>query len=317
MATLRELRDRSRSVQATKKITRAMELVAASRIRRAQQSAEAAVPFTRELNRAIQAVASRGDLNHPLLVELEHPRRSAVLLVTSDRGLAGGYSHNVLRAGESVRGYLTEKHHRQMDVYVTGRKGIAYHEFRQRPIKQSWAGFSDNPRFRQAREIADTLLEAFLTPTEEGGVDEIFLVFTRFVSRVRQVPQVFRLLPLEVVSEEEAAERAHDGRRMTELHKAPVFQENRVESPFDFEPSPEAVLDHLLPLYVGNRVYYALQQAAASELAARQAAMKSATDNANELIQTLTREANTARQAAITQEITEIVGGAAALSESA
>ncbi|WOP17924.1 F0F1 ATP synthase subunit gamma [Raineyella sp. LH-20] len=317
MATLRELRDRTRSVQTTKKITRAMELIAAARIRKAQQAAEAADPYTRELTRAIQAVASRPDLDHPLLTELEHPKRSAVLLVTSDRGLAGGYSTNVLKAGESVRHYLTVKHHREMETYITGKKGVAFHEFRQRTIKQSWEGFSDAPTYRDADTISRVLLDAFLTPTEEGGVDEIFLVYTRFVSRVKQVPQIIRLLPLEVVSEEEAAERAESGALMTELHHAPVYQEDRVENPFDFEPSPEGVLDTLLPLYIGNRVYHALMQAAASELAARQAAMKSATDNANELIRNLTREANQARQAAITQEITEIVGGAAALSESA
>ncbi len=317
MATLRELRDRTKSVQTTKKITHAMELIAASRVRRAQQIAEAAVPYSRELVRALSAVASRPDLDHPLLVELEHPKRSAVLLITSDRGLAGGYSTNVLRAGESVRHYLTEKHSREMELYITGKKGIAFNEFRDRPIRKSWDGFSDAPTYAHAQEISKTLLDAFLTPTEEGGVDEIFLVFTRFVSRVKQTPQILRLLPLEVVSEEEAAERAESGARMTELHHGPAFQEDKVETPFDFEPGPEAVLDALLPLYIGNRVYYALMQAAASELAARQAAMKSATDNANELIRNLTREANQARQASITQEITEIVGGASALSESA
>lgn len=294
-----------------------MELIAAARIRKAQQAAEAADPYTRELVRALQAVASRPDMDHPLLTELEHPKRSAVLLVTSDRGLAGGYSTNVLKAGESVRDYLTVKHHREMETYITGKKGVGFYEFRGREVKRSWEGFSDAPSYRDADEISRVLLDAFLTPTEEGGVDEIFLVFTRFVSRVKQVPQIIRLLPLEVVSEEEAAERAESGARMTELHHAPVYQEDRVETPFDFEPSAEAVLDTLLPLYIGNRVYYALMQAAASELAARQAAMKSATDNANELIRNLTREANQARQAAITQEITEIVGGAAALSESA
>ncbi|SDB85582.1 ATP synthase F1 subcomplex gamma subunit [Raineyella antarctica] len=294
-----------------------MELIAASRIRKAQQVAEAADPYTRELTRALAAVASRGDMDHPLLTELEHPRRSAVLLVTSDRGLAGGYSTNVLRAGESVRHYLTVKHHREMDTYITGKKGAAFYEFRDREVTQAWEGFSEAPGYKHAEEISRVLLDAFLTPTEEGGVDEIFLVFTRFVSRVKQVPQIIRLLPLEVVSEEEAAERAESGARMTELHHAPADQENRVETPFDFEPDPEAVLDHLLPLYIGNRVYYALMQAAASELASRQAAMKSATDNASDIIRDLTREANQARQASITQEITEIVGGAAALSESA
>lgn len=294
-----------------------MELIAASRIRKAQQAAEAADPYTRELTRAIAAVASRPDMDHPLLTELEHPKRSAVLLVTSDRGLAGGYSINVLKAGESVRHYLTVKHSREMDTYITGKKGAAFYEFRERPVKQLWEGFSEAPSYADADAIAKTLLDAFLTPTEEGGVDEIFLVFTRFVSRVKQVPQIIRLLPLEVVSEEEAADRAESGDRMTELHHGPQYQENKVETPFDFEPGPQEVLDHLLPLYIGNRVYYALMQAAASELAARQAAMKSATDNANELIRNLTREANQARQASITQEITEIVGGAAALSESA
>lgn len=317
MATLRELRDRTKSVQTTKKITHAMELIAAGRIRKAQQAAEAADPYTRELTRAIAAVASRGDMDHPLLTELEHPRRSAVLLVTSDRGLAGGYSTNVLKAGESVRHYLTVKHHREMETFITGKKGASFYAFRERDVKRVWEGFSEAPTYAHADEIAKALLESFLTPTEEGGVDEIFIVFTRFVSRVKQVPQIIRLLPLEVVSEEEAAARAESGARMTELHHAPSDQEDRVETSFEFEPSPQEVLDHLLPLYISNRVYYALMQAAASELASRQAAMKSATDNANDLIKDLTREANQARQASITQEITEIVGGASALSESA
>lgn len=316
-SSLRELRERTNSVRNTQKITKAMELIAAARISKAQAAARAADPYTRELQRALQAVASRSDLDHPLLVEHEHPGRSAVLLITSDRGLAGGYSSNVLKAGESVRHYLTVKHNRELETFITGKKGIGFYDFREREVTQKWEGFSQNPTFADAKVVADALLEKFLLPVEEGGVNEIFIVFTRFVSRVQQVPMVMRLLPLEVVTEDEAAARAKDGESMSEANKAPADQEERVSSPYEFEPDPRTVLDALLPMYVRNRVHNAMLQSAASELAARQAAMKSATDNAQSLIQDLTREANQARQAEITQEITEIVGGAAALSESA
>ena len=295
-ANLRELRDRKASVTTIKKLTRAMELIAASRIVKAQQRAQAAGPYARELTRAVSAVATFSNVDHPLTTEKENPRRAAVLLITSDRGQAGAYSSNVIREGERLHQLLREEE-KDIVPYLSGRKGVAYYTFRQREVAQSWTGDSDNPSFARAREIADALIEAFLTPTEDGGVDEIHVVYTRFVSMLTQKAEVIRLLPLEVVEGEEPPSK------------------DELMPLYEFEPDAETVLDELLPLYVASRIQYCLLQAAASELASRQKAMKSATDNAQQLIEWLTREANQARQAEITQEISEIVGGASALAE--
>lgn len=295
-ASLRELRARKASVQTTKKITRAMELIAASRIIKAQQRATQATPYTRELTRAVSAVATYSDVQHPLTQEKPNPTRAAMLLITSDRGMAGAYSANAIRTGEALMERLREEG-KEVIPYLCGRKAVTYYKFRGRDVQHSWGGFSDEPSYAQAHEIAEELLEAFLTPTEQGGVDEIHIVYTRFVSMLTQQVEVIRLLPLAVVEGE----------------SAPAGGE--ILPQYTFEPDAESVLDTLLPLYVGNRVHYALLQAAASELASRQRAMKSATDNAQQLIETLTRQANQARQAQITQEISEIVGGASALAE--
>ena len=295
-ASLRELRQRRRSVSTIKKVTRAMELIAASRIIKAQQRAQAAAPYARELTRAVSAVATFSNVEHPLTTEAENPRRAAVLLITSDRGLAGAYSSSVIREGEQLNQMLRE-HGREPIAYLTGRKAGAFHAFRKREIAGRWDGFSDAPTYAHAREIADALIEAFLKPTEEGGVDEIHVVFTRFVSMLTQRVDVIRMLPLEVVEGTEEPE------------------SDEILPLYEFEPNAETVLDELLPLYVASRIQFCLLQSAASELASRQKAMKSATDNAQQLIERLTREANQARQAEITQEISEIVGGASALAE--
>ncbi|MEV8377969.1 F0F1 ATP synthase subunit gamma [Kribbella sp. NPDC056861] len=295
-ATQRELKDRRSSVSTIKKLTRAMELIAASRIVKAQQRAKAAGPYARELTRAVSAVATFSNVDHPLTTEKPNPRRAAVLLITSDRGQAGAYSSSVIREGERLNQLLREDE-KEIVPFLSGRKGIAYYTFRQREVAQQWSGDSDAPSFARAREIADALIEAFLTPTDEGGVDEIHIVFTRFVSMLTQRPDVIRLLPLEVVEGEEA----------------PAAED--VLPLYEFEPSAEDVLDGLLPKYVASRIHYCMLQAAASELASRQRAMKSATDNAQDLIERLTREYNQVRQSAITQEISEIVGGANALAD--
>ena len=273
-----------------------MELIAASRIIKAQQRAREAAPYARELTRAVSAVATHSNVEHPLTTEKENPTRAAVLLITSDRGLAGAYSSSVIRAGEQLTALLGEEG-KDVAPYLAGRKAIAFYQFRQREVAATWEGFSDAPSYADARRITDALIEAFRTPTEEGGVDEIHVVYTRFVSMLTQTPEVIRLLPLAVVEGDEAP--ASD-----EL--LPLYE---------FEPNAETVLDELLPLYVASRIQYCLLQAAASELASRQKAMKSATDNAQSLIERLTREANQARQAEITQEISEIVGGASALAD--
>jgi F-type H+-transporting ATPase subunit gamma len=285
-----------------KKITRAMELIAASRIIKAQQRASAAAPYARELTRAVSAVATYSNVDHALTTEPEHADRAAVLVVTSDRGLAGAYSSSVLREAEGLVEKLKAEG-KQVDLYVSGRKGEAFYKFRGRQIVKAWTGHSDQPSYDIAKEIGQTLISAFLSGSAEGGVDEfpgvdeVHLVYTRFRSMLVQQPTAVRLLPLEVV----------------EGIEPPA--ESEVLPLYDFEPSPEAVLDGLLPQYVQSRIWYALLQAAASELAARQKAMKSATDNAQELIKKYTRIANQARQAGITQEISEIVGGVNALAD--
>ena len=295
-ATLRELRGRIKSVQATKKITRAMELIAASRIIKAQQRAQAAAPYARELTRAVSAVATYSRVDHPLTTEPEDPKRAAVLIVTSDRGLAGAYSSSVLREGERLREKLSSEG-KEVDIYVSGRKGIGYFAFRQQPVVDSWSGFSDTPTYDAAREIADTVIEAFVAEEGATAVDEVHVVYTRFRTMLVQEPTTVRLLPLEVVESEERPDTAD------------------ILPLYEFEPSDTEVLDALLPRYVQSRIFFALLQASASELAARQRAMKSATDNADELIKSYTRVANQARQAGITQEISEIVGGVNALAD--
>ncbi len=283
----------------TQKITRAMEMIAASRIIKAQRAARAAVPYTRALTHAVSALATHEEVEHPMLTDHQPPRRSAMLLITGDRGLAGAYSANVIKAAEQLHAKLVKEEGQENLQYITGTKGVSYFDFRDRHVEQSWTGFSDAPRYAHAKEISDVLIERFLLPYEEGGVDQIHIVATRFVSTLTQQPVALRLLPLVV----------------EESDDTPV---NGDIIPFyTFEPSAKDVLDQLLPMYVANRVFAALLQSSASELASRQRAMKSATDNAQDLIETLTREANQARQAEITQEISEIVGGAAALAESA
>jgi F-type H+-transporting ATPase subunit gamma len=295
-AGLRELRQRRATVATTKKITRAMELIAASRIIKAQQRAQAATPYARELTRAVSAVATFSNIDHPLLTEKENPQRAALLIITSDRGLAGAYSSSVIKEAQQLR-MLLEGKGLEVHRFLAGRKGIAYCNFRRLAMRAQWEGFSDAPTYAHSREIADAVIADFMTPTEEGGVDEIHVIYTRFVSMLTQRPEVIRMLPLEVVEGTEPP------------------PENELLPLYEFEPDAETVLNELLPLYVASRIHYCLLQSAASELASRQKAMKSATDNAQQLIERLTREANQARQAEITQEISEIVGGASALAE--
>jgi F-type H+-transporting ATPase subunit gamma len=293
---LREYRARIRTVGSTQKITKAFELIAASRMIKAQQRTSASTPYANAITRAVSAVATYSNEDHPLTHEKAHVDRAAMLLVTSDRGLAGAYSSNVLRAGERLAEKLRSEG-KTVVPYIAGRKGSAYYRFRRREVAQEWVGFSDAPQFENAQEIAHTLIDAFLADTAEGGVDEIHLVYTRFVNMVTQEPEVVRLLPLEIVEGDEPP--------------AP----DEVLPLYEFEPSAAAVLDALLPRYVESRVFNALLMSAASELAARQRAMKSASDNADDLIRRYTRLANNARQAEITQEISEIVGGANALAD--
>jgi F-type H+-transporting ATPase subunit gamma len=291
---LRAVRRRIRSVQSTAKITRAQELIASSQIIIAQRRARAAEPYTREITQAVEALVARSEqIDHPLTRPPESRTRAAVLILTSDRGFAGGFNANVLRDAQGLTRLLAQSQVEPVP-FVSGRKGITWHRFREIAMAAEWSGYSEAPRFENARVITGALLDAYNRPTEEGGVDEIHVVYTDFVSMLTQVPVVRRLLPLEI---EETDEPPPGG-------ALPVY---------DFEPSPGAVLDALLPWYIESRIYYCLLDSAAAEIASRRRAMKSATDNANELIEQLSREANKARQAEITQEISEIVGGASAL----
>ncbi|KPM57313.1 ATP synthase F0F1 subunit gamma [Frankia sp. R43] len=294
---LREYRRRIKTVNSTKKITKAMELIAASRIAKARARVTASRPYADEITRVITAVASQTTIAHPLTTERAQPARAAVVVVTSDRGLAGGYSSNALkRAGELVE--LLREEGKEPVLYAVGRKAVSYYRFRGRSLAGEYTGFSEQPGYGDAKAVADAVIDAFTTPTEEGGVDEIHLVFTEYVSAMTQTPVAHRLLPMVL--------REHD----EPPPGGPLPN-------YEFEPSAEAVLDALLPRYVESRLYAALLEAAASESAARQRAMKSATDNAQELVKTYTRAANRARQDAITQEISEIVGGANALASNA
>lgn len=291
---LREYRGRIKSTQSIQKIFRAMELIATSRIAKARQAVAASSPYARALTRAVSAVATYTDAEHPLLTEREDPKRAAVLVVTSDRGMAGAYSSNTLREAERLVAALRERGVEPV-LYVLGRKGVTYFRFRRRAIEAEWTGSSESPTYELADEVGEALVAAFQRGGSEGGVDEIHVVSTRFLSMVTQEPQALRLLPLEVVEGVEAP------------------PSNEVLPLYSFEPDPETVLDALLPRYISARIYNLLLQASASEHAARQRAMKAAGDNADDIIKDFTRLANQARQAEITQEISEIVSGADAM----
>jgi F-type H+-transporting ATPase subunit gamma len=276
------------------KITRAMELIATSRILKAQQRVEQARPYAERLTAAIADVAAHSaSLSHPLLEERPDRTSAAVFLATSDRGLAGAYSSNVLKRGEELFAKLREEG-KEIKLFVSGRKGVSFYRFRGRPVEQSWIGFSETPTYDNAKEIADTLMQLFA----DGSVDEIHGVFTNFVSAVRQIAVARRFVPMVV----EIVERPGPAGPLPD---------------YIYEPEPEALLEALLPRYLETRVYNALLEAAAAEHAARRRAMSAATENAQELIKVLTREANAARQTEITTEIMEIVGGAEALRKAA
>ena len=291
---MRVYRQRIRSVQATKKITRAMELIAASRVVKARQRVIEFRPYALALTRAVSAVATFSKVDHPLTTEYAEVRRAAVVVITSDRGLAGGYSSAVLKESEMLATKLRAEG-KEVVPYLVGRKAVGFYKFRRREFEQEWSGFSESPTFEVAREIGQRITADFIKGSEADGVDEVHVVFTRFLSMVTQEPKVIRLLPLEVVE------------------GIAVPGADEVLPLYEFEPNVEQVLDALLPRYVTARLFNDLLQSAASELAARQRAMKSATDNAEELIRKYTRLANQSRQAEITQEISAIVGGVEAL----
>lgn len=303
-ATLRELRGRIRSASSIKKITKAQELIATSRIAKAQARVDAARPYATEITNMLTELAGASALDHPLLVERENPKRAGVLVVSSDRGLCGGYNANVLRRAEELFSLLREEGKNPV-LYVVGRKALGYYSFRQRTVTESWTGFSERPTYEDAKAIADTLVTAFMSGADDEGddagadgilgVDELHIVSTEFRSMLSQTANALRIAPMVV---------EYVGEVETGPHTL-----------YSFEPSAETLFDALLPRYIATRVYAALLEAAASESASRRRAMKSATDNADELIKGLTLAANRERQAQITQEISEIVGGANALAD--
>ncbi|MBN9794718.1 F0F1 ATP synthase subunit gamma [Pseudonocardia sp. TMWB2A] len=323
-AQIRVLRRRIRSTQSIKKITRSQELIATSRIAKARARVDEARPYAELMTSTLSELASNSALDHPLLVEREQPKRAAVLVVTSDRGQCGGYNANVLKEAEQLQALLREQG-KEPVLYVIGRKGVSYYRFRNREIEQSWTGFSEQPGYEHAAEAARTLVDSFMAGEDDHdgntdgvtGVDELHLVYTSFKNMITQVPQARRMAPLEV---EYAADSA-SAKPVDEIDSDADTAESQRDHPeskglqplYEFEPDPDTLFDALLPKYIGARLYAALLESAASESANRQRAMKAATDNANELIRSLTLEANQARQAQITQEISEIVGGVDAL----
>ncbi|WP_299952118.1 F0F1 ATP synthase subunit gamma [uncultured Modestobacter sp.] len=316
-ASLRALRRRIRSTRSTKKIFSAQELIAGARIVRAQARVEASQPYAREITRVLSALAGSASLDHPLLSERPEPKRVAVLVITSDRGFAGSYNVNVLRRTEELLGLLRNEGKEPL-VYVIGRKGETYYRFRDRPVEESWTGFSEQPKYEDAQEVGRTLIDAFTAGEDDAdgdggadgilGVDELHIVYTEFRSLLAQVPVAKRMAPLVVEEVDDLGD--GDGADAGQDQSA---RSSEVPTSYEFEPSAEALLDALLPKYVTTRIYAALLESAASESASRRRAMKSASDNAEELAKNLSRQANQARQAGITQEISEIVGGADAL----
>lgn len=305
-ATLRELRGRIRSAESIKKITRAQELIATSRIAKAQARVEAARPYSAEITNMLSNLAAEAALDHPLLVPRAEPKRAGVLVVSSDRGLCGGYNANVLRQAEELIALLRQEGKTPV-LYVIGRKALSYFSFRNWTITRSWVGISEKPTYEDAQEIAEFLVDAFLAgsddfgddPGEDGilGVDELHIVFTEFRSMLSQYAEARRIAPLEVEYVGEESSGPH--------------------TLFSFEPDANTLFESLLPRYIATRIFSALLESSASESASRRRAMKAATDNADDLIKVLTLMANRERQAQITQEISEIVGGANALAEAA
>lgn len=295
------LRRRIRTVKSTKKIAKAQELVATSRIAKAQERVNASKPYAEAITQVLTALASNASVDNPLLKPRDTVRRAGVLLITSDRGLAGAYNANAIRTCEQLISRLREDG-KDVALYVIGRKGTGYYRFRNRDIAASWTGFSERPTFDDAKKVGDSLLEAFVAGADDSegshgpdgiqGVDELHIVSTRFKSLMTQSSEAHFLAPMQVEERE---------------------REPGLRPAYEFEPEAEELLDALLPKYLNTRIYAALLDSAASESASRRRAMKSASDNADDLLKRYTREMNSARQAAITQEISEIVGGANAL----
>ena len=320
MATLRELRDRIRSVNSTKKITKAQELIATSQITKAQQRVDAAKPYADELKDVMERLAAASSLDHPMLRERENGRVAAILVVTSDRGMAGGYNHNVLKKAAELERMLKDAGY-EVVRYITGNKGVTHYRFRDMDVAGAWTGWSQKPSWDETHDVRRHMIDGFMAGSEDSakwreglnspegqavrGFDQVHVVYTQFVSMLSQEAHVHQLLPIEPVLEEFEYEQ-----------KSMLEQTGTVHPDMSFEPDPDTLIAELLPAYVSRSLYSIFLEASAAESASRRTAMKNATDNATDLANNLSREANQARQAKITQEITEIIGGAGALSGS-
>lgn len=321
MANLRELRDRIRSVNSTKKITKAQELIATSRITKAQARVEASQPYATEIHKVMERLAAASSLEHPMLREREGGKRAAVLVVSSDRGMAGGYNYNVFKKAAELEKLLEENGY-EVVRYVTGNKGVGYYKFRGQEVAGAWTGFSQDPSWEETHDVRRHLIDGFNASsngtaryrdglnTDEGqeiqGFDQVHVVYTEFESMLTQTARAHQLLPIEPVIETVEIPEA-DG----------ILDQSGEPTPdVEFEPDADTLLEALLPQYVSRSLFAMFLEAAAAESASRRNAMKSATDNATALVKELSRVANQARQAQITQEITEIVGGASALGDS-
>lgn len=321
MANLRELRDRIKSVKSTKKITKAQELIATSRITKAQARVEAAKPYATEIRKVTERLMAASSLDHPMLRERTNGKRAAVLVITSDRGMAGGYNYNVFKKAKELRNLLEAKGYEPV-IYVSGNKGVGYYKFRGAEVAGSWTGYSQDPGYKETHDLRRHLIDGFLAGStgtaryrdglnvEEGqeiqGFDQVHVVYTKFESMLTQTAVAHQLLPIQPVIENEEYD----------FDEGILDNPGETRSDVEFEPDADTLLAELLPKYVSRSLFAMLLESSASESASRRNAMKSATDNATALVNDLSRVANQARQAQITQEITEIVGGAGALAES-
>lgn len=324
MANLRELRDRIRSVNSTKKITKAQELIATSRITKAQARVEASLPYAHELANVMNRLAAASSLDHPMLREREDGKVAAILVVSSDRGMCGGYNNNILKKAAELEALLKKQGYETVR-YVTGNKGVGFYKFREADVAGSWAGFSQDPSWETTHDVRRHMIDGFIAGSKgtakyregintEGeairGFDQVHVVYTEFESMLTQTARAQQLLPVVPVIEDEEF-------HLGESALSDAEPADQVTPDYEFEPDADTLMESLLPQYVSRILFAMFLEASASESAARRTAMKSATDNATELVKNLSRVANQARQAQITQEITEIVGGAGALAESA
>lgn len=296
------LKSRIASTSSLEKIFNAQEMIASSHIAKARKVAMEARPYSDAIFDAVQAVVAHTHIDHPIARKDEDNPKVAVLALTADRGMAGGYTSSIIRETEELLTRLDAQGKRP-ELYVYGRRGVTYYKYRNRDIADTWEGDTDKPGVEIAEAISKALIDAYMKPADQGGVSELYIVYTEFINMVTQKVRVLRMLPVEIVNPELSDLIPQDG------------DENAVSARplYAFEPSLDEVLDAILPKYIQSRIHECLLEAAASETASRQNAMHTATDNARNLIDDLTRKLNASRQAAITQELTEIIGSADAL----